>query len=156
MADVYDVANYFRYRLGLSEGSSLTHLKLQKLVYYAQAWSLVLLDQRLFDGKFEARAHGPVNRELFDRYHEYKWMNIEPIEDGQDNIATAFTQGQLEVLEDVWNIYGEYDAKYLERLTHQELPWQEARGDVVDGATCYTQILENTMKDFYSSLLAHM
>ncbi|MFX4302963.1 Panacea domain-containing protein [Alicyclobacillus tolerans] len=152
---IYDVANYFRVKLSQSEGSSLTHLKLQKLAYYAQAWSLVLLDSPLIEDDFEAWAHGPVNRNLYARYADYKWGNIEPIDEESlsADINAIFSSDQLDVLDQVWEIYGDFDAKYLERLTHQERPWIEARGDLPPGAYCNTVISQSVMKEFYTELM---
>ncbi|MFD1675391.1 Panacea domain-containing protein [Alicyclobacillus fodiniaquatilis] len=155
MALVTDVANYFREQLYASEGSSLTHLKLQKLTYYAQAWSLVLLGRPLFNGEFEAWAHGPVNRHLYAQYRDYGWQNIKPIKPEEQFISSEdiFDEDEMNVLSQVWEIYGDYDAKYLERLTHQEFPWIEARDGLPDGAYCDTIIDQSTMKQFYTGLL---
>ena len=49
MASVLDAAAYMLQRCG-----PMTTWKLQKLVYYAQAWSLVWDDDALFDEEIEA------------------------------------------------------------------------------------------------------
>lgn len=154
-ATVTDVANYFRVQLGITEGASLTHLKLQKLVYYAQAWSLVFLGRPLFNGEFEAWAHGPVNRNLYGIYRDQGWQSIEPLYELDMSRAPSdvFSRDELDVLDQVWEIYGDYDAKYLERVTHQERPWIEARGDTLPGGYCDTVISQKTMSEFYSRLL---
>lgn len=59
MASVYDVATYI-----LEKQGAMTTWKLQKLVYYSQAWSLVWDDDVLFPEEIEAWANGPVVREL--------------------------------------------------------------------------------------------
>jgi len=150
-ATIDDVASYFRYKLGQSEGSSLTPLKLQKLSYYAQAWSLVLLGRPLFCEEFEAWAHGPVNRNLYVQYADYGWNNIEPIE--RDSWTDLFTADELDVLNEIWEIYGDFDAKYLEKLTHDEEPWIEARHGLPEGAYCDSIIRQDTMKKFYTELM---
>ena len=58
-------------------GDYLTNLKLQKLVYYAQAWYLALTDEPLFDGEFEAWVHGPVNYHLYKKYQHHEWRPID-------------------------------------------------------------------------------
>ncbi len=60
MADVFDTARYILERSG-----PMSTIKLQKLCYYAQAWSLVWDDSPLFDEDFEAWANGPICPELF-------------------------------------------------------------------------------------------
>ena len=64
---ISDIADYFITK-NHEYGDYITNLKLQKLVYYAQAWYLAFLDKPLFDEDFEAWVHGPVNRDLYDRY----------------------------------------------------------------------------------------
>ncbi len=69
------IADYF---IGLSNetGSLITNLKLQKLVYYAQAWSLALNNKELFPEDFEAWVHGPVLVKLYNKYRSNKWNPI--------------------------------------------------------------------------------
>ena len=67
----FDVANWFTCSLDREAGDSITHLKLQKLIYYSQAWSLALNGIALFEEDFEAWAHGPVIPEVYQEYKEY-------------------------------------------------------------------------------------
>ena len=146
---IFDVANYFLSKLNVNEGSSITPLKLQKLVYYAQAWSLVWDDKPLFNEPMEAWAHGPVNSELYNEYKSYGWRGIDPV-DGAD--LNMFTEEQLETMDAVWDGYGDYDGKYLERLTHQEDPWIEARRDCLPGEFCANVISMESMKVYYTKM----
>lgn len=61
MTNVFDVAKYILHKKG-----RMSTLKLQKLCYYAQAWSLAWDDSPLFNEDFEAWANGPVCRRLFN------------------------------------------------------------------------------------------
>jgi len=147
--DIFDVAKYFRCKVDIDAGSVMTHLKLQKLVYYAQAWHLALYDEPLVESEFRAWAHGPVNYELYNEYRDY---GADPI-----GLPTNFSTKSIpapirEHLDDVWDTYGKYDAKYLEDMTHAELPWKEARGELSPWAACNVPIKEETMKQFYRSL----
>ena len=54
-------------------GDPITNLKLQKLVYYAQAWYLALHGKRLFPAEFQAWVHGPVCHSLYQRFRGYAW-----------------------------------------------------------------------------------
>ena len=60
MANVFDTAKYI-----LEKSGSMSTMKLQKLCYYSQAWSLVWDDFPLFEEDFQAWANGPVCPELF-------------------------------------------------------------------------------------------
>lgn len=146
---VLDVANYFLKVVERDSGSSITHLKLQKLVYYAQAWHLVFTKGKpLFNDRIEAWVHGPACPRLYSKFREYGFNNIPSPKDP----LYKFSPEELETLEAVWDCYGDYDAKFLEELTHQELPWREARKGLGPGQHCTNEISLATMKDFYTKL----
>ena len=58
--DAVNVANFFVELANAEEDSCMTNLKLNKLVYFAQAWSLEKLGKPLFEEEVEAWQHGPV------------------------------------------------------------------------------------------------
>ena len=71
MVNIRDVASWF-----LSQ-DSMTHKKLQKLCYYAQAWYCALYDgSPLFEDEIQAWVHGPVVPSLYPVYADYKWIPI--------------------------------------------------------------------------------
>jgi len=150
-ADVFDVADFFLRRVDTDAGSVMTHLKLQKLVYYAQAWHLVWQGEPLVDEEFEAWVHGPVSRRLWERYREHGFDAL-PIPTNSKDWATVFSAEQLSTLHEIWDAYGRYDAKYLEELTHQEQPWMEAREQVAVGAPSTAIISRESMVRYYASL----
>lgn len=143
---IFDVANFFLNRVETDQGSSITHLKLQKLCYYAQAWFLALEDKKLFNEHFEAWVHGPVNPELFNKYRDNSWQNIRPMESFDSSV---FLADELDHLEEIWDIYGKYDGKYLEDLTHQEDPWLRSREGYEPTERCNVLIDVNHMKIYY-------
>lgn len=115
-----DVANYFLSREG-DEGE-ISNLKLQKLVYYAQGFSLALLEEPLFHEEIEAWMHGPVVPALYRTFSQYGSSSI-PAPEGFDD--SVFTREQLRLLNDVHSVYGQYSAWKLRQLTHEEAPWQD-------------------------------
>lgn len=148
MPSVFDVANYFLKIVDRDSGSSITHLKLQKLVYYAQAWHLVFTGEKMFNEEIQAWVHGPVCPELFKRYADFKYDNLpEP-----DKQIPNFDDEEKETLEAVWDAYGDFDGKYLEELTHEEEPWLEARKGYAPGEHCQVKISTDTMKEYYSKI----
>ncbi|MGM1048413.1 MAG: Panacea domain-containing protein [Bacillota bacterium] len=147
---IQDVANFFLYRFQFDEGSSITHLKLQKLCYYAQAWNLAFEKEPLMDADFQAWIHGPVNSGLYNQYRDHQWQSIDPVPQFDKK---KFTGDQLDLLEEVWKTYGKYDGRYLEELTHQEEPWQEAREGYSPSQRCEVVISNETMERFYSDFL---
>ena len=119
-------------------------------MYYAQAWFLVLQDKApLFGEKFEAWAHGPVNRELWEKYKEYGYTEIPQKTSGEAKITDKKTE---DVLNSVWDTYGEMTGFQLEDLTHEERPWLEARGTIPYYAPSTAVIKENTMYAYYKSV----
>ncbi len=146
--NITDVANWFTCNIDREAGDSITHLKLQKLVYYAQAWALTLNGKSLFEDEFEAWAHGPVLPELYEMYKDFGY-NALPTCDCDNNITEEIEQVLLEVN----RIYGEKSAKMLEVLTHQEKPWLEARNDLPPEARCNNVITKESMINYYSTLL---
>lgn len=147
---VFDVANYFLSCVDESAGSVMTHLKLQKLCYYAQAWNMVFNNEPLFDGRFEAWVHGPVCPSLWQKYKDNCWLPISIVKDFNVKI---FQEEQIETLEAVWNAYGQFDGRYLEDITHQEEPWIKARRGLDPGEPCNNEITLTAMKNYYSKLV---
>ncbi len=143
------VAQYFIDRAN-KEQSPITNKKLQKLVYYAQVWSLVLNKQKLFGERIEAWVHGPAIPVLYRRFSSFE---ANPISLDTSELQFSFTKKQREVLDAVWSVYGKYNADYLEALTHSELPWQEARKDLPAAQASNNIIDLNIAKDFYAAKL---
>ncbi|USG65139.1 DUF4065 domain-containing protein [Brevibacillus ruminantium] len=150
MTTINDVANYFLTKVDRDSGDNITHLKLQKICYYAQAWHLAIEDEPLFEAHFEAWAHGPVNPGLWYEYRGYGW---DPIPYPEDFEIKSIPKPIREFLDEIWDVYGKYSARYLENLTHQEDPWLEARGDLPEGRSCNTPIDENTMRNYYKDMI---
>jgi uncharacterized phage-associated protein len=134
-------------KLASDSGIEITNLKLQKLLYYAQAWNLVLHDKMLFSENLEAWVHGPVVARVFGDFKEYRWKPIDCVGEHPEEESVR------EHLSEVLNVYGGYTATQLERLTHQEPPWREARGSLAPDEPSRNVIPLKTMKDYYSSLL---
>lgn len=104
----------------IEKGTLLTHLKLQKLLYYSYVWWLVLENKQLFDNRIEAWEHGPVIRQEWNRFKNYrnKPIKISEVE------SKIYDKKLAEFLEKIWQTYGKYDAFYLVNLTHSEQPWK--------------------------------
>lgn len=133
------------------EGRPISNKKLQKLVYYSQAWSIVVNNKKLFPERIEAWVHGPAIRTL---YVQYKEFGFSPIKKEIDKKAiSVITPRDRKLLDNVWNIYGKLDAGYLEFLTHLEKPWQEARQGLQSHDSSENEITPLSLKEFYSEKL---
>lgn len=140
----FDIANYFIW-LAKETGSFVSNLKLQKLVYYSQAWHLALHDAPLFSEDFQAWVHGPVIPELYQKYKVFGWQPI--IEDVAPQLPTSV----LEFLDGVAIEYFSCDAYELEQMTHLELPWNLARGNLPMDAAATAKIEKTWMKEYYAA-----
>ncbi|MDM8559063.1 type II toxin-antitoxin system antitoxin SocA domain-containing protein [Candidatus Parabeggiatoa sp. HSG14] len=139
-----DVANWFIDQFDKESGDVVTHLKLQKLLYYSECWSQLLLDRELFFENIEAWAHGPVVREVFNEFKSAGW---EPL-----NISgklVDFDEEVVDVLEQVLEAYGNVSAKTLEQMTHIDQPWKEARGSLSPEARCSNIISKEKMRKYF-------
>jgi len=137
MASVLDVAQYILERHG-----PMTAMKLQKLVYYSQAWATVWDDDVLFDEPIEAWKLGPVVRRLYESHRGR--FRVDEIRGGA---ASQLTAGQRETVDRVLSFYGDKSAQWLSDLTHMEDPWKVAwdgEGDRI--------ITPAALSEYYGSL----
>ena len=144
MANVFTAATYI-----LEKQGSMSAMKLQKLCYYAQAWSLVWDENELFPEDFQAWANGPVCPEL---YQQTKGKYKIEVNDEAGRANGALTDNQKETIDKVLEFYGPHDAQWLSRLTHMEDPWLKARQGVPVGAICNNIILKADMAEYYGGL----
>lgn len=140
MASVKDIAAY-----ALRTSGPMSAMKLQKLVYYSQAWFLVARGRALFSEAIQAWAHGPVVYELFDLHRgKYAVSDL--------GVHTAdLTPEERSVVDVVLAHYGRMKADQLSAATHAEDPWREARAGVADGQRASAVITQESMKRFYST-----
>jgi uncharacterized phage-associated protein len=142
MATVFDVAAYI-----LAEKGEMTAMKLQKLSYYAQAWSLVWDERPLFNERIEAWANGPVSPDLYQE-HRGRFL-VQGI--GRGN-PRALTHDERETIDAVLIYYGDKTSQWLSDLTHAEDPWRDARGETPPGERCSAEITHASMAEYYGSL----
>lgn len=149
------LAEYIAKRIG-----AVSHLKLQKLLYYVQAYHLAYFDQKIVNDPFEAWAHGPVSRKIYDAlkdraklYTEVEYKQLPGEADPEDLMKKQLTKEQLELVDDVLSEFGPLSGLQLENLTHEESPWIEARKGYDAGDRCNVEILPESMRIFYKAQL---
>jgi uncharacterized phage-associated protein len=89
------VADYYLVRLDPTAGDSISNLKLQKLCYYAQAWSLALRGKPLFPERIEAWAQGPVVPELSGAWRHPAHPSARPRSDASTPSSSALETAQF-------------------------------------------------------------
>lgn len=127
-------------------GFQVTPLKLQKLLYYVQAWSLVFNNEPFFKDALEAWVHGPVVPQV---YRSYKHLGAGPIQTAASTLPNLKAK-QKEVLQVVLSSYGNKDGRFLEDLTHSEAPWIKARTGLAATDKSNRKISLRNMKSFYT------
>lgn len=147
MANINDVANFYLTK------SSMSHKKLQKMVYYAYSWTLALLNEdvnelryRLFDDRIEAWVHGPVVPSLYQEYRGFGWNDI-PQTFGERSI---FSLQEQRILNKVWAVYGSKSADELELMSHGDEPWKKARGNKGPFVSCTTALSDRDIFLYFS------
>lgn len=116
------VADYLLYKC-----EDITPLMLQKALYYIQGFSYAFLGTFPFAEQCEAWSHGPVFKEVYLRYKDYRY---EPGEERQEFDDSSFTAGEKAVYDSIINAFCCYSGKVLELITHNETPWLRARGSL--------------------------
>lgn len=144
MASVLDVAKYVIDRCG-----AITTMKLQKIVYYCQAWSLAWDDKPLFDEDFQAWANGPVCPDLFDKHRHLFEVSEELFHDREEY---PFDEDQRETMDAVIRDLKNKSPQWLSDLTHSEDPWINARKGFNRGERCQVVISKEDMQQYYGGL----
>jgi uncharacterized phage-associated protein len=143
MATAHDVASYI-----LQKQGKMTTMKLQKLVYYTQAWSLVWDEKPLFKNRIEAWANGPVVPDLYNVHRGKFAMSSWPKGD-----RDRLNKSERETVDAVLAYYGTKSSQWLSALTHQEAPWRDAREGVAPGDFCDAEISQASMAEYYGGLV---
>lgn len=149
MANIFDVSKFILDTIG----GGISTMKLQKLCYYSQAWTLVWTGgQPLFEQDFQAWRNGPVCEPLF-HLHQGKFV-ISAQDIPYDTLEDNLTEEQILYIQKVVEFYGKKSADWLSALTHSEAPWKEAREGcgAKDGDSCHAIITKDSMYNYYSSL----
>jgi uncharacterized phage-associated protein len=129
MLSSHDIAKYFLAQTNEDAGDLISNLKLQKLLYYAQGFNLALYDEPLFPESIEAWTHGPVVPEV---YHEYKDFGSSAIPMPSDVDFSKYDEQTIDLLNEVYSVYGQFSAWKLRSMTHDEEPWKNANvGDII-------------------------
>ncbi len=139
MLSCHDIADYFLAKQDEDSGDTISNLKLQKLVYYAQGYYLAIFDKPLFNEEIEAWTHGPVVPELYHRFKEHGATSIPAISDLDISKFDDEVQG---FLDEVYDVFNQFSGWTLRNMTHEELPWKqhEATASVIP---------KNTLLDFF-------
>jgi uncharacterized phage-associated protein len=141
MMPAHDVAAYFVSLVDEEAGDSISNLKIQKLLYYAQGGFLAYYDRPLFPEAIKAWAHGPVVPQV---YHLYKSYGAGPVPVEQIDLE-KYEPEIREILDEVNSVYGQFTAGKLRAMTHLEPPWRDTPPN--------EEITHQKMKEFFKTLV---
>lgn len=161
--DIKEFAEYIGLSL-LSKGISITPLKLQKMLYYNQAWHMVVFgrDNTLFEDVPEAWVNGPVYPVIHDEYKAYSIFSPLPcsafgitdesgISDQVQDLSgkMGLSKNQIQLIDSVNTLYGTKRDEALVFLTHSELPWSEKRAGLLPFDKTHKPLSLDTMYSYY-------
>ena len=144
MANVFDVAKYI-----LEKKGEMTAMKLQKLVYYSQAWHAVWEETPLFEDPIQAWVNGPVAPSLYDLHRGKFFVNVSDI---PCDLTTFLTDFEKENIDRVLSFYGDKSSQWLSDLTHSEEPWIAAREGLAPNDRGNREISVSSMAEYYEAL----
>lgn len=144
MATEFDVARYI-----LEKKGEMSAMKLQKLLYYCQAWSMVWDERTLFDADFEAWANGPVLPSVYG-VHRGKFLVDTSLFSNGD--TSNLDEDAADTVDQVLKVYGNKTAQWLSNLTHDEAPWKETRGNLSPMDRSNEVIEKGLIHEYYSGL----
>jgi len=142
MANAHDVAAYILEQIG-----PLPAMKLQKLIYYSQAWHLVWDNAPLFDERIEAWANGPV---VVDIYEEHQGQFL--IDSWSNGNSAQLTDSEMGTIDSVLQHYSGFHSQQLSDLTHSERPWIATRSGLSPNERGNQEITHAALHEYYSSL----
>ncbi|MCM3761021.1 DUF4065 domain-containing protein [Alkalihalobacillus oceani] len=149
-----DLSNYIIAYCNLN-GTNITNKKLQKLMYYCQAWSLALDNERLIDHEFEAWVHGAVLKNLYFKYAKFGYTNI--WRDPAENLETKteflrkYSDEKVARIHQVLEAYSMFSADELEEINHAEYPWQKTREGLAANENSDRPITDSLMREYYGA-----
>lgn len=124
MNNAMDIAKYILTLMEDDAGDLISHLKLQKLLYYTQGFGLALLDRPVFGERIVAWQHGPVVPAVWEEFKGYGSDPIPKPEGFNGDVINADSRG---VINEVYTVYGQFSAWKLRNMTHDESPWKDVR-----------------------------
>lgn len=137
---MYSVLDVCRFIINYSNecGYSISNLKLQKLLYFIQAYFLISDNgSPCFNEEIQAWTFGPVCPSAYRVYKIYGYSNIPKIDfyyrfDRERGISKVMFDSECidessrKMIIDVIEEFKDTSASELVNLTHAQLPWKEA------------------------------
>ena len=151
--DPCHVANYFIERSIEEAEKPFTPLQVQKLVFFAHGWVLAFCHQPLLEREFEAWTYGPVMPAI---YHNLSYYGGDPVTGPILARATPFEPQELNILAQVYDIYGKFNGLQLSAMSHTPGgPWDRTWRKYNRQAVIPDRLVEQHFADIYRNRTAH-
>ncbi|MGL5891410.1 MAG: Panacea domain-containing protein [Bacteroidia bacterium] len=137
-----DISNYILTLTDADSGDAISHLKLQKLLYYVQGFYLAMNRRPLFHEKIMAWNHGPVIAEI---YNKYKGSGNNPLFVDTNFDETKIDEILKEFIHEIYQVFGQFSAWRLREMTHSEPTWKNTPQS--------QEITHESMIDYFSTQL---
>lgn len=128
----------------------ITPLALQKLLYYSQAFSMTISEKAIFEEDCEAWVHGPVYRDIYEKYKSFGYNPIE--KEFVNQKFEQLSEEEKELLDSIVNNFGCYSGKVLEEMTHYELPWKNIRRGLGKDDSSNRVIPKDVIKGYFEEI----
>ncbi len=150
--DAVTLANFI-----LKEYGPMSHLKLQKLLYYCDAYHLAYFDEPIINEEFEAWVHGPVCRIVFDQLKDksilYSDLSFDESSEPEKELEKVLTSSQMGLINEILKTISPWEDLELEAATHRESPWISARKNLGPADRCAHVISKEEMRLYYKAEL---
>ncbi|WP_288887733.1 type II toxin-antitoxin system antitoxin SocA domain-containing protein [uncultured Eubacterium sp.] len=155
MNDLFSVSTKMRSVISyvFNKMEEITPLALQKILYYVQGINLAINEKEMVVEECRAWEHGPVFREVYNMFRNFKYNPIEDVRFAIfENTENELDKKEKKVIDLVINTFGVYTGKTLERITHEEDPWNDARLGYEDGIPSNVLISKESMKKYFKKI----
>lgn len=153
MIDYKQLSDYIIMKCN-KDGKEITNKKLQKMMFYCQAYHIAKYRKNLIDNEFEAWVHGAVLPELYNEYSDHGYNAINKFNNQEYNkIREVFGEYLCRFLDKIIDKFSSFTGNQLEKLNHSESPWQEARKGYAPEQICNEIITKDSIYYYYSNLL---
>jgi putative zinc finger/helix-turn-helix YgiT family protein len=144
LTKIYIVIDYL-----LCKCEDITPLALQKALYYVQGFYFAFMEEFLFPDDCEAWVHGPVYKDIYDRYSSYRFDPIDSSEKCDESVLTIYEKA---IIDSVIKNFCCYSGKTLEGFTHSETPWLKTRGDLPITVSSNRTIHKKVIGDYFAAV----
>jgi uncharacterized phage-associated protein len=138
----------------------MSHLKLQKLLYLIEGYHLAYFSESLIEDDFEAWVHGPVSRKLYNQLKDISKLHTEIgyVQKGGEEYPSDFlsknlTLEQIDLINNVLDLYAQETSIALESITHQQTPWIETRIGCTSAEKCGKIIPKEKIKSYFEQFI---